>query len=80
MKYILIISIALNTWFQFRENIFYEYVDYHYCPGSSTKGVQFSEYNLLGFHFLHISHVVPPNEYATVNCMDGKNNLKKDSL
>lgn len=77
MKYLLICSLLLNLWFQFGENIFDSYVRFTYCKNSSVESFQFGEYEILGFNFLHINHIIEPYDgYSTVTCSDGTNNKR----
>ncbi len=80
MRYLLILSIILNLWFQFRENIFFKYVDWKYCPNSSHESVQFGEYDIFGFNLLHIDRVTDIYEdFDTVTCRDHTGNNPKSN-
>lgn len=78
MRYLLVISLLLNLWFQFNKNIFEKYVDLKYCPNSSYESLQYTEYEIFGFNLLHINHVVDIYEnYDTVTCKNNTGNNPK---
>lgn len=52
MKYALILSLVLNLYFQFQENIFHSYISYRYCSGKSWKSIQSGSTTVLHIPYL----------------------------
>lgn len=80
MKYLLVLSVILNFWFQFSENVFEKYVDLKYCKNSQYESLQSGEYEILGLNLFHVHHVIDIYEnFDTVTCKNHTGNNPKSN-
>jgi hypothetical protein len=62
MKYVLILSLTLNLYFQFQQDIFESYISYHYCNGKPWESFQSGRTAIL-----HIPYIIDTRKQGYEN-------------